>query len=116
MYDIILNVTDDKNNNINVGTGVSVNINNPNIKTSFSKEGINSLAVAIYSAGGGTLGFKVAKYIGGPPVVKVVAGLGTMTIVQGTTGIMSRVLNNSINWLNGINKLKFICFFCKFGK
>src|SRR5205085_2314557 len=82
-----------------------INVNHPNIKTSFSKEGINTLAAAIYSAGGATVGFKVAQYIGRPPVVKIVAGLGTMAVVQGTTAIMSRVLNsNSGN--NG--KLKFI--------
>lgn len=107
IYDVTLNVTDDKNNTINVGTGATVNVNHPNIKTSFSKEGINTLAAAIYSAGGATVGFKVAQYIGRPPVVKIVAGLGTMAVVQGTTAIMSRVLNsNSGN--NG--KLKFIYF------
>ncbi len=111
IYDIILSVTDDNNNNINVGTGATVNINNPNIKTSFSKEGINSLAAAIYSAGGATLGFKVAQYVGGPPIVKIMAGLGTIAVVQSTTAIMSRVLNNnSANTSNGINKLNFICF------
>ena len=109
IYDVILNVTDDKNNTINVGTGDTVNVNNPNIKTSFSKEGINSLAAAISYTGGATLGFKVAQYVGGPPIVKVVAGLGTMVVVQSTITVMSHILNkNSGN--KGIGKLKFIYF------
>jgi hypothetical protein len=58
MHDIVLSVTDDKNNNINVGTGAIVNISNPNIKT---------IAAAISSAGSATIGFKVAQYVGGPP-------------------------------------------------
>src|SRR5205809_383982 len=95
IYDVILNLTDYKNNTINVGNGSTVNVNHPNIKTSFSKEGINTLAAAIYSAGGATVGFKVAQYIGRPRVVKIVAGLGTMAVVQGTTAIMSRVLNSN---------------------
>jgi hypothetical protein len=62
---VILYVTDDKNNTINASTGVTVNVNNPNIKTSFSKEDINSLAAAISSRGGATYEFKVAQYVGG---------------------------------------------------
>jgi len=62
----------------------------------------------VISSGGGAT-FKVAQSVGGPPVVKVVAGLGTMAVVKGTTVIMSCVLNNN-SGNNGIGKLKFIYF------
>jgi hypothetical protein len=94
--------------NIIEGSGATVNISNPKLSTSFSKEGINSIAAALSYAGGATIGFKVAQYVGGSPLVKVVASLGTMAVVQGTTAIMCRVLNNSSNSFRGIRH-NFVC-------
>lgn len=62
-----------------------------------SEKSINTIAAALSSAGGATAGFKVAQYVGGPPSVKIMAGLGTMAIVQATTVITARVLNNNNN-------------------
>jgi hypothetical protein len=96
----------DGGKDINVGTNATVNVNSPNL--SFNIKSINALAAAISATGGATIGFKVAQYVGGPPLVKVMAGLGTMAVVQGTTTIMSRVLNS--NSFNNIDKSKFIYF------
>jgi len=92
---------------INIGSNATVNINNPNL--GFNIKSINALAAAISATGGATIGFKVAQYVGGPPVVKIMAGLGTMAVVQGTTTIMSRVLNNNSSNNKFISN-KFICF------
>ena len=54
---------------ISVGTDATIDINNPNINTSVSKEGINSMAAALFSAGGATAGLKVAQYVSGSPAV-----------------------------------------------
>lgn len=108
--DLGLNVTD-KNNDINVGTNATVNVNHPNIKASVSKEGINSIAAAISSAGGATVGLKVAQYVGGPPSTKIMAGLGTMAVVQASTAIMSRVLNNGGTNSSNDNVNKFVYSF-----
>lgn len=85
---------------VNEGT---VNVNSPGFNFSLSSEGINNLAAAASSAGGAALGFKVARQIGGPPVIKAAVGLGVMGVVQTGTAIMSKVLNN-----NNDNNNKFI--------
>src|SRR5215813_6094945 len=59
----------DGDKDINVGTNATVNINSPNL--SFNLKSLNTLAAAISATGGATLGFKVAQYVGGPPLVKV---------------------------------------------
>lgn len=101
---ISLNMAD-KDTNVNIGNEATVNINNPNLNASISKEGINNLAAAISSAGGATVGFKVAQYVGGPPIVKVIASLGAMAVVHSTTSIMYRVLNNnSTSLIKGVKK------------
>lgn len=90
MDSIIFN-TLDKGANID---NTTVNINDPNLNLSVSVNSFNNIAAAISSAGGVTAGLKVAQYIGGPPSTKILAGLGTMAVVQGTTAIMSKVLSN----------------------
>lgn len=99
----------DKDPIVSIGKDATVNVNNPNINANISKQGINNIAAAISSAGGATVGFKVAQYIGGPPIVNIMAGIGTMAVIQGTTAIMSRVLNNTGS-SRGINvKQNLIC-------
>ena len=89
--DSIIFNTLDKGANID---NTTVNINDPNLNLSVSVNSFNNIAAAISSAGGVTAGLKVAQYIGGPPSTKILAGLGTMAVVQGTTAIMSKVLSN----------------------
>jgi len=90
------------NNTVNLNSRVegqvgqaTVNLNTPrfNISMSLKREGVNNLAAAASSAGGAGIGLKVAKYVGGPPMLKLGAGLGTMLAVQGTSTIMSKILN-----------------------
>ena len=94
IFDISLYVTD-KNNGINasVGTNATVNINNPDFTGTISERGINNIAAALSSAGGATAALKTAQYIGGTPTTKLAVGLGTMIVVQATTGVMAKVLN-----------------------
>jgi hypothetical protein len=73
---------------------VTVNVNDPNVKLSVDVNNVNNVAAAISSAGGAGVGFKLAKYIGGPPSTKILAGISTMIVVQSTTVIMSKILNN----------------------
>lgn len=79
----------------NIGTNSTVNINNPKFNVSLSDRGINNIATALLSAGGATAGLKTAQFIGGPPAIKLLIGLGTMAIVQAGTSIMYKVLNQS---------------------
>lgn len=74
--------TSDKDNEINIGTNATINVNNPNLNAGISKQGIYSIAAALSSAGGATVGVKSAQYIRGPLPVKIVAGLGTIAFVQ----------------------------------
>lgn len=105
IYNIISYLNDsDSDRNISVGSGATVNINNPRINTSISEKSINTIAAAISSAGGAGIGFKVAQYVGGPPFAKIAAGLGTMIVIQGTTAIMTRILNNNTNSGNNIRQ------------
>lgn len=92
--DFLLHINEE-GKNVSIGSNATVNINNPNVSASVSKEGVNNIAAAVSAAGGATAGIKVAQYVAGPPSVKIMAGLGTMAVVQATTGIMSKVLNNN---------------------
>lgn len=103
----ICNVTD-KNNDVNIGSNATVNINNPNLNASVSTEGVNNIAAAISAAGGATAGIKVAQLVGGPPSMKIMAGLGTMGVVQATSGIMSKVLNSNSKKTSLIYSSSFI--------
>ncbi len=80
----------DKNHTINVGSNATVNVNNPNLNASISKQGINSIAAALSSAGGATAGFKVAQHFAGSPGSKIVLAVATMAAVQASTVGMSR--------------------------
>ena len=90
---------------ISVGTGSTININNPNINASISKEGVNSVAAALSSAGGTTVGLKVAQYVAGPPAIKVADGVTTMVAVQTGTAVMSRILNHGGSSYNNVTRL-----------
>ena len=96
IFDISLSMAD-KNNGVNasVGTNATVNINNPTFTGTISERGINNIAAALSSAGGATAGLKTAQYVGGTPTTKLAVGLGTMIVVQATTGIMAKVLNRN---------------------
>lgn len=100
--------------NANIGTNSTINVNNPKTSVSISDRGINNIAAAVSSAGGATVGLKVAKHVGGAPASKLAVGLGTMAVIQLGTGIMSKVLNN--NQKGGKNVNNFISYFSIFNK
>ena len=86
---------DDKSNlEIGKNTKVDVTVNNPNGTIKVDGKSISNLASAVSSAGGATVAYKVAKYMGGPPIAKLATGAGVMAGVQITTYYMSKVLNN----------------------
>jgi hypothetical protein len=95
-------MTNKDNTNVNIGENATVNVNDG--KVSFSVNHMNKVAAAISATGGATAGIKMAKYVSGPPAVKVAAGVLTAGFVQTTTYAMSHLLDsNSSN--DNINKL-----------
>jgi hypothetical protein len=72
-----------------------VNINDGKLSLSVD----NRVAAALSAGAGASAGIQVAKYVAGPPAVKIAAGVATAAAVQATTAIMSKVLdsNNSNN-------------------
>nr|YP_010044465.1 hypothetical protein J6816_mgp26 [Tolypocladium guangdongense]QPF24410.1 hypothetical protein [Tolypocladium guangdongense] len=93
----------DKNNNINVGENTTVNINSTGGQLSLPINHLNKTAAAISATGGASAGIQVAKYVAGPPAVKLAAGVTTAAAVQLTTTFMSKVLDSDRN--NSISKL-----------
>ena len=93
--DNLLLYIDKDNTNVNVGENATVNINNPNINANVNN--MNRVAAAISSTGGATAGIQVAKYVSGPPAIKLVAGIATAGAVQLTTSLMSKVLDSNNN-------------------
>lgn len=79
---------------VNVGENATVNINNGKVSVSVDSK----VAGAISASAGAGAGIQVAKYVAGPPLVKI-AGVGTAGAVQLTTTFMSKVLdtNNNVN-------------------
>lgn len=73
----------------------TVNVNTPVFNFSMSKEGTNNLAAAASSAGGASVGLKVAKSVSGSPALKIAGGLGYMGAVQIGTAIMFKILSNN---------------------
>jgi hypothetical protein len=85
---------DKDNTNLNIGNNATVNVSADNGKVSVSVDHMNRVAAAISATGGATAGIQVAKYVAGPPAVKLVAGVATAGAVQLTTTFMSKVLDS----------------------
>lgn len=83
----------DKDTNVNIGQNATVNINDGNLNLSV----MGKVAAAISATGGATAGVQVAKYVAGPPAVKLAAGVATAGAVQLTTSFMSKVLDSNNN-------------------
>lgn len=98
--EFILNMVD-KNTNVNIGENATVNVNDGQVSIKVGH--MNKVAAAISATGGATAGVQVAKYVAGPPAVKVAAGVATAVGVQATTAIMNKVLNSGNS--NGGSKL-----------
>lgn len=88
-------MTDKDNTNINLGQNATINVNDGRVNLQVNH--MNRVAAAVSATGGATAGIQVAKYVAGPPAVKVAAGVATAVGVQATTAIMSKVLNQSNN-------------------
>ena len=58
------------------------------------------MAAAISAGAGASAGIQVAKYVAGPPAVKVAAGVATAGAVQLTTSFMSKVLDTGASSKN----------------
>lgn len=84
---------------VNVGENATVNINNGKVSVSVDSK----VAAAISASAGAGAGIQVAKYVAGPPAVKLAAGVATAGAVQLTTTFMSKVLDTKNN-----NVKKFI--------
>jgi hypothetical protein len=98
--DIILysNISDDlvhyiNDSSVNIGENATVNVND----TKVNVDSMHKVAAAISSTGGASAGIAVARYVQGPPVVKVAAGLVAAATVQTTTVIMSKMLETNDN-------------------
>lgn len=96
-YDLISNLADKDTINVNVGESATVNLNDGNV--SVKVDHMSKVAAAVSAGAGASAGISVAKYVAGPPAVKIGAGVATAVAVQATTAIMSKVLdsNNSNN-------------------
>lgn len=98
---LVFLMIDKESNNINVGENATVNLNDG--KVSLSVNHMGKVAAAISATGGATAGIQVAKYVAGPPAVKIAAGVATAGLVQVTTAVMNTVLNSEGK--NGPTKL-----------
>jgi hypothetical protein len=90
---------DSGRSSVNIGENPTVNINNGKVSVSVDSK----VAAAISASAGAGAGIQVAKYVAGPPAVKLAAGVGTAGAVQLTTTFMSKVLDTKNN-----NVKKFI--------
>lgn len=93
--DLISYMVDKDTTNINIGENATVNVNDG--KVSLQINHMNRVAAAISATGGVTAGIQVAKYVAGPPAIKVVAGVATGAAVQLTTTFMSKILDTNNN-------------------
>jgi hypothetical protein len=101
---LVFHIGDKENTNINIGENATININDG--KVSLSVNNLGKVAAAISAAGGASAGIQVAKYVSGPPAVKIGAGVVTAAAVQASTAIMTKVLNsNNSNNPGGTSKL-----------
>jgi hypothetical protein len=86
---------------INIGENATVNINNGKVSVSVDTR----VAAAVSAGAGAGAGIQVAKYVAGPPAVKIAAGVATAGAVQLTTTFMSKVLNSNNNNAGASSKL-----------
>lgn len=96
----------DKDSNLplgNNGENATVNINNRKLSLSVDTR----VAAAISAGAGVSAGIQVAKYVAGPPAVKIAAGVATAGAVQLTTTFMSKVLDSNNNNNNNASKLVY---------
>ncbi len=97
-------MSDEDSSNVNIGENATVNVSANDSKVSVSVNHMSRVAAAISATGGATAGIQIAKYVSGPPTVKIGAGIATAVAVQTTTVIMSKILDsNSSN--NSTTKL-----------
>ncbi len=82
-------MVDKDNTNVNIGENATVNINDGKV------DDMSRVAAAISAAGGASAGIQIAKYVGGPPAVKIAAGVATAAGVQATTIIMKNILSSN---------------------
>ena len=90
--DLVYHIGDKENTDINIGENATVKINDG--KVSLSVNNVGKVAAAISAAGGASAGIQVAKYVAGPPAVKIAAGVATAGLVQVTTAVMNTVINS----------------------
>lgn len=113
IVDNIMHMSDDginvNNNTVNKGINVSdvkpsvnpsidnnsVTISNPRIQLKISDRAVNNAVAAVSSSGGAVAAVRVLHHFPGGPTAKALAAVSTMSIVQGTTYIMSKSLNNN---------------------
>lgn len=79
---------DDNKPDVKIGENANVNINGGNINVSFDRR----MAAAVSAGAGAGAGIQVAKYVAGPPAVKIAAGVTTAVGVQAITTVMNKVL------------------------
>lgn len=84
---------DSGRSSVNIGENATVNINNGKVSVSVDSK----VAAAISGSAGAGAGIQVAKYVAGPPAVKLPAGVATAGAVQLTTTFMSKVLDTKNN-------------------
>jgi hypothetical protein len=82
---------------VNIGENATVNINNGKVSVSVDTR----VAAAVSAGAGAGAGIQVAKYVAGPPAVKIAAGVATAGAVQLTTTFMSKVLDRNNNNASG---------------
>ncbi len=100
---LILYTLDKDTTNVNIGENATVNVTTNGGQITLPVNHMNRVAASISATGGAAAGIQVAKYIGGPPAVKLAAGVATAGVVQLTTTFMAKVLDNNNN--NNVNKL-----------
>jgi hypothetical protein len=92
----------DKQDSISVNA--PINVNTPYFNVSIPREAANNIAAAGSSAGGASVGYRVAKAFGGTPATKLALGVGTMLGVQASTVILGNQLNSNISKEEDKNK------------
>lgn len=86
-------MSDKDNTDVRIGENANINVNAGQISVSVDTR----VAAAISAGAGASAGIQVAKYVAGPPAVKVAAGVATAGAVQLTTTFMSKVLDSNNN-------------------
>jgi hypothetical protein len=99
---LIINVSD-SGKNIEISN--NYNINNYRFNASVNKKVMNNVAPRISAADLSSVGIKVAQYVNDLPSIKLAAYLSTMGVVQDTSNVMYKILNNNHNiYITNINE------------